>query len=336
MTETRREPITDASAWVGSEISERDDLIYRLSDEEVQELDAALRSVQERGLDALRVTRDDFELAGFAKTLVRMREELAHGRGFLLIRGFPRERYTTEECGIVFWGIGTHLGQAVSQNAQGDLLGHIQDTGREIGDPSVRGYQTRVRLPYHTDGSDVVGLFCDQTARKGGLSTLISSVAVHNRFLERRPDLLELMYHPFYYDRRGEFAEGQKPYYASPVYSYFKGDLSCRYIHGYIESSQRFEDVPRLTPEQRDALALMRELTEDEDLRLAIQLEPGDMEFANNYTILHARTAFEDWPEPERKRHLFRLWLSIAGFRELAPAMGGGSRRGIARTGSDA
>jgi hypothetical protein len=336
MTEMLQEPVTDASAWVGSEIREREDLIYRLSDEEIGELDAALRSVQGRGLDVYSVTREDFLLSGLRKTLDGLLQELSRGRGFLLIRGFPRERYTQEECGIIFWGIGTYFGDAVSQNAQGDLLGHIRDTGREIGDPSVRGYQTRIRLPYHTDGSDVVGLFCDQTARKGGLSTLISSVAVHNRFLERRPDLLELMYQPFYYDRRGEVAKGQKPYYASPVYSCFKGDVSCRYIHGYIESSQRFQEVPRLTPEQREALALMDELTEDEDLRLAIQLEPGDMEFANNYTILHARTAFEDWPEPERKRHLFRLWLSIPGFRELAPAMGGGSRRGIAKTEDDA
>lgn len=336
MTELRTEPITDASAWVGAEIKDRDDLIYRLSEAEIAELDAALRAVQARGLDVLEVTCDDFALPQSSRTLVRMRDELARGRGFLLIRGFPRERYTTDECAIIFWGIGTHLGHAVSQNAQGDLLGHIRDTGREIGDPSVRGYQTRIRLPYHTDGSDVVGLFCDQTAKQGGLSTLISSVAVHNRFLERRPDLLEKMYEPFCYDRRGEFAKGQKPYYESPVYSYRKGDLSCRYIHGYIESSQRFEEVPRLTPEQREALALMREITEEQDLPLSIQLEPGDMEFANNYTILHARTDFEDWPEPERKRHLFRLWLHIDGFRELAPVMGGNSRRGIQKIQSEA
>ncbi len=338
MTEMLKEQVTDASAWIGADMQKRDDLIYPLSDREVGELVAALRSVQERGLDALQVTRDDFVLPGFSKPLADMLDELNHGRGFLLIRGFPRSDYTEEECGIVHWGIGTHFGKAVSQNARGDLLGHIRDTGRDIMDPRVRGYQTRIGLPYHSDGSDVVGLFCLETARQGGVSTVLSSVTVHNRFLERRPDLLDVLYQPFAFDRREEVGEGEKPYFSVPVYTYYDGLLSCRYIRGYIQSAQRFAEVPRLTGKQREAFDLMDEIIAGDDMNVSVRLQPGDMEFANNYTILHARTAFEDWPEPERKRHLFRLWLTVYGGRKLPadlggpPAADGFGRGGITRT----
>lgn len=322
MTEMLMEQISDTSAWIGAEMQKRDDLIYQLSDQEIDELVAAMRTVQERGLDVLQVTKDDFVLPNFHKTLAKMLDELNHGRGFLLIHGFPRSDYTEEECGIVLWGIGTHFGRAVSQNAQGDLLGHIRDTGGKLSDPHVRGYQTCAALPFHSDGSDVVGLFCLQTSREGGLSSVISSVTVHNRFLEERPDLVDELHQPFYLDRRGEIAKGQKPYYKVPVYGYQDGMLSCMYIHGYIQSAQRLEGVPRLTSRQLEALTLMDELTEAEDIGISVQLEAGDMEFASNYTVLHARSAFEDWPEPERKRHLLRLWLAVDDQRKLPPAFG--------------
>ncbi len=323
MTEMLEQQVSDASAWVGADLQNRDDLIYRLSDREIAELDAALRSVQERGLDVYKVTRDDFVLPEFGKTLAGMLGELNHGRGFLLIHGFPRQRYSEEDCGIVHWGIGTHFGKAVSQNARGDLLGHVRDTGMDIMDPHVRGYQTRIGLPYHSDGSDVVGLFCLQDASSGGESTVLSSVTVHNRFLERRPDLLEVLYQPFALDRREEVAEGQKPYYNVPVYTYYDGLLSCRYIRGYVQSAQRFPEVPRLTSKQNEAFALMDEIIAGHDMPIRIRLQPGDMEYANNYTVLHARSAFEDWPEPQRKRHLLRLWLTVYGGRKLPSDIGG-------------
>lgn len=334
MPEMLLKRITDASAWIGSEMQQRDDLIYQLSDGEIGELVAAMREVKKRGLDVLQVTRDDFVLPGFGETLAEMLHELNHGRGFLLIHGFPRGDYTEEECGIVLWGIGTHFGRAVSQNAQGDLLGHIRDTGGKLSDPRVRGYQTNAALPFHSDGSDIVGLFCLETAKEGGRSSVISSMAVHNRLLEMRPDLLEVLHQPFCYDRRGEAAGGQKPYYEAPVFGYQDGTLSCRYIGGYIQSAQRLEGVPRLTSKQLEALALMDELTEAEEMRISVQLEPGDMEFASNYTVLHARGAFEDWPEPERKRHILRLWLAVDHPRSLPPALGGRqARNGITPSG---
>lgn len=325
MSEILRSPVTAASAWVGADLEGRDDLIYRLSDGEIGELDKALRSVEERGLDAHRVTRDDFVLPGFGKTLAAMLEQLEHGSGFLLIRGFPRERYTEQQCGIAHWGVGTHFGRGLTQNSQGELLGHIRDAGREMTvDNTVRGYQTRIALPYHTDAADLVGLFCLHDAKQGGGSSLLSSMTVYNRFLERRPDLIEELYQPFHYDRRGEEAGKQRRYSSTPIYAWHRGNLSCRYVRGYIKAAQRFPEVPRLSARQTEALDLIDEIIDEPDMPIVFKLEPGDMEYANNYVIMHARTAFEDWPEPERRRHLLRLWLNVPDGRELPPGFGRG------------
>jgi hypothetical protein len=175
--------------------------------------------------------------------------------------------------------MGQHLGLPVSQNAAGDLLGHVRDTGRSIADPSVRGYQTRIRLAYHTDGSDVVGLLCFRPAKSGGLSSIVSSTTVYNEVLRRRPDLIELMYEPFYYDRREEQGPGEDPWYTSAIACYLGGKLSVRYIRGFIESAQRFAELPRLTVQQRELLDVIDAVANDPDVELRMDFEPGDMQF---------------------------------------------------------
>ncbi len=323
MSQVLREPITEECAWVGAEIQEREDLCYRLSSREIDELDQALRGVEARGLSAEELRRDDFVLSDFSKTLSNMAKELGSGRGFLLIRGFPRERYSDEECGLVHTGIGTHLGKTMPQDSRGSLLGHIRDAGREIEvENTVRGYQTRIALPYHTDGADLVGLFCLHAAKTGGESSLVSSTTVYNRFLERRPDLVEVLHAPFYFDRRGEQVGQQKPYSISPIYVWYEGRLSCRYVRGYIRAAQQFPEVPRLSPSQIEALDTLDEIIGEPDMPVVFDLEPGDIEYANNFSILHSRTAFEDWPEPERRRHLLRLWINVPDGRPLPRGFG--------------
>ena len=54
----------------------------------------------------------------------------------------------------------------------------------------------------------------------------------------------------------------------------------------------------------------MENQLQDPQLRIEFSLEPGQMLFVNNHWILHNRTAFEDHPEPERRRHYLRLWLN--------------------------
>ncbi|MGH8115129.1 MAG: TauD/TfdA family dioxygenase, partial [Rhodanobacteraceae bacterium] len=215
---------------------------------------------------------------------------------------------------------GTHLGRPRSQNAKGHVLGHVCDLGLSAGDPNVRIYQTHERQTFHTDSADLVGLLCLQTARTGGLSALVSSITLYNELRARRSDLAAQLFKPLATDRRGEVPPGAKPYFEIPVFNWHEDRLSTIYQRQYINSAQRFEDAPRLTSAQIEALDLLDGLTNDPALHFTMALQKGDLQFVHNHTLLHDRTAFEDWPEPERRRHLLRLWLAPDEARALPPA----------------
>jgi hypothetical protein len=246
-------------------------------------------------------------------------DEVLNGRGFVLIRGLPVGRWSKREAAVAFLGIGTHLGSLRSQNAQGHVLGHVRDAGLSSQDPNVRIYQTRERQTYHTDSCDVVGLLCLHPARSGGLSSLVSSVTIHNEMRRLRPDLLEALFEPIETDRRGEVAPGELPYFSIPVFNWHSGLLSTIYQRQYIESARRFAGVQPLTPRQTAALDLFDSLANDPALQMMMEFQAGDVQLVHNHTVLHDRTSFEDWPEPDRKRHLLRLWLAPRGARPLPP-----------------
>ena len=221
------------------------------------------------------------------------------------------------ESATAFFGLGAHLGSARSQNGKGHVLGHVQDLGLDVKDPNVRIYQTHERQTYHTDSCDIVGLLCLKTAKSGGLSALVSSTTIFNEMRRQRPDLLQLLFQPLATDRRGEVPEGQKPYFEIPVFNWHKGYLTAIYQRQYIDSAQRFADAPRLSPQQVEALDMFDRLANDPKLNLFMEFKPGDVQLVHNHTMLHDRTGFEDWPEPERRRHLLRLWLAADGGRPL-------------------
>jgi hypothetical protein len=158
---------------------------------------------------------------------------------------------------------------------------------------------------------------CLTTAKSGGLSSLVSSTTIFNEMRRRRPDLLNVLLQPIETDRRGEIPEGSQPYFNIPVFNYHDGLVSAIYQRQYIESARRFPGVAPLNPLQIEALDLLDELANDPKLNLMMELQPGDIQLVHNHTILHDRTAFEDYPEPERKRHLLRLWLAPAAARRL-------------------
>src|SRR6516225_2262404 len=218
-------------------------------------------------------------------------------------------------------GIGTYLGSARSQNAQGHLLGHVYDLGKGLSatNPNLRSYATAERQNFHIDRCDVVALLCLRRAKSGGLSNIVSSMTVHNVMAARRPDLLERLYQPFPVDRRGEVPEGKAQFYEAPVFNEHAGYLSVLYSRLHIGSAQRFPEARRLTTKDIEALDMLTEFAGDPDLRLDMNFMPGDGPFLHNHTILHARSAYEDWPDAERKRHLLRLWLSPPGARPLPP-----------------
>jgi hypothetical protein len=312
-------PLIDGpSAWIGAQLARQpEQWIYTLSAAQIAELEAAAAGV--RGRDLADVSAGDFHLPTLGRVLDDMRGEVLNGRGFVLIRGLPVEDKPVEDAAAAYWAIGTRLGNPRSQNAMGHLLGHVRDLGVATTDPNVRTYQTTERQHFHTDSCDIVGLLCLKTARSGGLSSIVSSMAIYNEMARRRPDLLARLFLPFSTDRRGEVPVGEKPYFDIPVYNDFAGHLSAIYSGTYIRSGQRFSEARRLSAEDDEALEMFDDLANDKELRLDMELRPGDMQFLHNHTCLHDRTAFVDWPEPEQKRHLLRLWLAAPGARPLPP-----------------
>lgn len=310
------EPVIGPVAWKGKELAGQDSWIYRLSQQALEEIDAALQAVERKGLSVFEVTSRDFALPGLESELRKISRELEFGRGFAQIKGLPIERYTLEQARIIYWGIGIHLGQAVSQNSKGNFIGDVKDLGLDIRSAGVRGYQTKVASPFHVDETDVVGLLCWRPAKSGGASCIVSSMALYNELLKRHPCHVGLLYNGFNYDWRGEQARGRPPLYHWPVFEYYDGRLSCRYSRRMIEFAQQTTGV-MLSKVEKEAFDIMDGLIEE--LRLDINFEAGDMQFLNNYVILHSRTGFEDFPEPERKRHLLRLWLTVPNGRKLSP-----------------
>jgi hypothetical protein len=311
-------PVSGPAVWYGPEMVKRTDWVHALTADDVAEVEAAVRPLAEREADIARITKADFPLPKLASKLARICDEVINGRGFVLMRGLPVERWSIRQSATAYFGIGAHFGSARSQNAKGHVLGHVRDLGLNAEkDPTARVYQTNERQTYHTDSCDVVGLLCLKTAKSGGASALVSSMTIYNEMRKRRPDLLVELFHPFHTDRRGEVPAGQKPWHDIPVYSWHEGRLSALYSRRYIESARRFPEVPALTPKQVEALDLFDALAEDPTINMQMAFRPGDMQWVHNHTMLHDRTAFEDWPEPERKRHLLRLWLAVPGARPL-------------------
>jgi hypothetical protein len=309
--------VEDPCAWYGPELAKCEDWIEWVSETEIAEVEHALRQLDAKRIDATSITSKDVPLPTLAARLQRLLDEVLNGRGFVLIKGLPVERWTKREAAIAFLVIGVHLGNLRMQNAEGHLLGHVRDMGRSSDDPNTRIYQTRERQTHHTDSCDVVGVMCLHTAKSGGLSNLVSSTTIFNEMRRRRPDLLRVLLEPIETDRRGEVPEGSKPYFTIPVFNYHNGLVSAIYQRQYIDSARRFPDVAPLSPLQIEALDLFDKLANDPKLNLMMELQPGDIQLVHNHTILHDRTAFEDYPEPERKRHLLRLWLAPPSARSL-------------------
>jgi hypothetical protein len=305
------QPITGPKAWRGETLARDTSWIATLTEAEIADVDRALAAAKATGKPLEDLQREDFPLTVTRSRLDQTLAELYDGRGFIVLRGLPVDRYSDEDVGLLFWGLGRHLGAPLYQNPQGELLGHVYDQGRTYGNIDVRGYETNAYLPYHTDAGDMVGLLCLRRALSGGLSSLVSSVAVHNEILAHHPEYLGLLYNGFYYIRREaaltERGVSERPI---PVFGCQDGVVSCRYIRNQINAGAVKRGMTLTTIEQA-ALDYLDEQTRRPDLRLDMDLQAGDIQLINNYTTLHSRTEFVDDPAPQQKRHMLRLWLKF-------------------------
>lgn len=327
MTEPYRQKIVEPGAWKGSDIQNDQSWIIHLDDSVVGELDAFVESRKASGAQ-IPFDASEVSLPNLKPVLDEIPSRLEEGLGFVLVRGLPRERYSAEECALIYWAIGSQIGTPISQNAHGERLCHVRDAGRTLADPKVRGYQTAAKLDFHCDllPVDVLGLFCLRTAKSGGASFLVSSLAVHNALLDERPDLLDVLYEPFHADWRGDEPEGETQWYTNPMYSYCDGRVTSRITTRFVfDSAARFGPDIALSERQSAALDVVHEIAERPEMRLAMGFQEGDMQFINNHIVLHAREEYEDFDEPERKRHLLRMWIGLSPERRrrLAPELAG-------------
>lgn len=242
--------------------------------------------------------------------LLPMRHALEHGRGFAIVEA-PKSQ-APEAIALYQW-VGRCLGTPFAQNVDGVLLYDVRDTGHEL-TKGARFSVTNYESSFHTDNSfgddilDYVGLLCLQVAKSGGRSQIVSGYAVHNVMRAEYPGELATLYEPFHVDRRGGVRAGESPTVQFPVFAHDDNGLVVRYLRYWIEAGHEKIGEP-LTMAQRNALDVLDDVLNRPELRVEFDLKPGDMYFINNRWTLHNRTAFEDYPEPERRRHLVRLWL---------------------------
>ncbi|HEY3142058.1 MAG TPA: TauD/TfdA family dioxygenase [Acidimicrobiales bacterium] len=301
-------PLEPGCEWRSDEVGER--YIFQLTDAHIAELDAALVEAESQTDDVLDITRATFPLPTLGPELAAITDELINGLGMVLIRGVPVEKYSKERASAIYWGVGTYLGRPWPQNAKGHLLGDVTDQGKAVTDPTARGNELgQIPLPFHSDGSDLVGLFCLDSGASGGDSLVANAVTMHNDLVRAEPELAAALYEAFPYDLRGEQAPGARTWYTMPVFNRRADRLFVRYIRPYIESSRRHDDAPRPSAVGRAAMDRLDAMCADPQYHVAMGLRSGDMQFVNNYHVLHSRAAYQDDRPAGRIRHLKRLWL---------------------------
>jgi hypothetical protein len=323
-------PVIDhRSAWRADKVGKQD-MTIELDDRHLYAFDRALQAVHTAGIDLCDITREHFDLADIAGDVLRWRNEIMDGYGLVILKGFPIEQYSQDDIAMTYWGLATQIGIPMSQSMMGDRLGHVVDVAGK--DPRERAYRNSTELSMHTDACDVVGMLCLQKAIEGGVSGYASAITVYNEITKRRPDLLPILFHGFYYHRFGEEQPGQAPVTEQriPVFSLKDGYLSVNYLRAYIDLACQKLNQP-LTDEETEALDLVDEIAHGDAIALRFITEPGEAVFFNNLTVLHNRSAFEDADEPEKKRHLLRLWLVAHQQRPTVNALRIFEGKGIAK-----
>jgi hypothetical protein len=305
--------ISGPRAWNSSSLDDKSKWYFSIPPDLLLALDQSVQELTKHPQPVTSLRVADFRCKTLAPILQPVRAALDAGRGFVIIEGIPDGRYSANEMQAIYWLLGQLLGKPMVQNVEGTLLYDVRDTGRSL-DQGARFSVTSYESSFHTDNSfgeivlETVGLLCLNSARSGGLSQVVSGYAVHNRLLAEHADVLPILYQPFRVERRGGFQAGEAPTILKPVFQWTEEKLTIRYLRYWIQAGHEKAGRP-LTPAQVNALDVLDKVLSQRDLVAEFMLEPGQMFFINNRCMFHNRTAFEDWPEVEKRRHYLRLWL---------------------------
>lgn len=315
-----RTPVCDGSAWIGAELLEDTSWRYALDEVTVAQAERALAQVKATGAHHTEVTVDGFPMPAGQRVFAAVRDQLEHGRGLAVVSGVPTDGKSVADCELLFAGLSGHVGASVVQDTAGTHIDHVLDRGLSYDNITVRGYMTAAKLTPHCDSSDATTLLCLRRAKSGGVNILSSALGIYNEILAHHPEYLEPLYAGFHYNVRGNGPPG--PYrdvtsHRVPVFSHHAGRLSCRFNEKGILTSEEIPGAPPISDFEKEAIGKVAELCSDPRFSVEVMLEPGEWLLMCNYTVFHNRSAFEDHPEPERKRLLLRRWLNLPGGREL-------------------
>jgi len=320
---TKRTFASGRGAWTSAEIGGKEGLVRQLHEAQLQALDQLIAPTKAKPVEE--IVFDDFRHPALDAFCAEIAEELTTGRGAAIIRGCTPERYSRDELTRAYWGLGLHLGMPMPQTKDGDRIDHLLDSPTNSKDVTRRRKQYgNEELKLHTDNptGEILGLMPLQVAKTGGVNRIASGLAIHNQILRERPDLINALYEGYPYYRKGRQQAGLPDVtpFNVPVFCEVEGRVSVRYVRHFIELAAEAigEPVPQKLLEGIDTLD---EVAHREEIALRFTLQRGEMLFINDLTVLHARTGFEDWPEPERRRHLLRLWMKSPRPRPFAPQM---------------
>jgi hypothetical protein len=315
--------VTSAAAWRGDRLKQQSDWFYLLSEAQIAELEALGERFMDEDPDLRTVQAADYPLVETAAAVKSWAHEVDFGRGFVLVRGLRSYLYSDALSAAIYYILGLHFGDPIRQNEMGDLIDHVYATSdKTMDDPTARPSKVRDSLVYHSDSSDIVALMCLRGGKEGGASCLVSGAQIYNEILKRRPDLAPLLLEPFHWDWLRQDHDAPSATYTSPIVSIKDGVLSIYAGSTYILTAQEYPGVPKLTAQQIEVLDLFDEITYEPGMAIEMDFRPGDIQWLSNYSALHSRTGYVDFPEPQRRRHLLRLWLSSKNERPLVPDFG--------------
>ena len=306
MNETLDKIITDEHlAWDKTLSDKREQFVVHLDSEIIQEL------IERRNeLDS--INKNDLPL--FKKKILNFRNErLLDGVGLFVIDGICMESFSVKEKTSIYTLASKILGELIIQNIKQEKIVEIKDIGKSM-KTGGRYHETKEGGSHHTDSPqwknvpDYLGMFCVHNAKKGGTNLFLSAYTIHNRILQERKDLLDIFYEKFYFDKRGEFKDGESPTVFQPIFELKNKKLFFRYLRNYIDAGHDIQNQPPSQP-QKDALTYLDNLMRMEDITLKYDLKPGDMVFSDNNWVVHGRTSFEDYDDENLKRFMLRTWI---------------------------
>jgi len=315
----RYEPIEGPSAWVGRNIRAED---YRveLASASLDEIHRAVDEMRAYPLPTIVLRPEDFTMPACRQQMARVRHILDHGVRFAIVDRLPVAELDAGEATAVYWLLSSMVSRPVAQKLDGALIYDVLDTGQEaLPGSGVRPDKTNIEIRFHNDNAynntppDYVGLLCWRQAVSGGHSRVISFHTAHNALLARHPNKLPRLYQPFWFDRQREYHVGEPPIFSAPVFDN-SGVMKARFSVHQINSGYALRGAP-IDPEGAAAIAAMFEIVEEDGMSVDFDLEPGQIQFVDNRALGHSRTAFADHSEPDRKRHLVRLWMRDRGRR---------------------